>query len=86
MWNWNNILINQSYLRDKFTDDVIFRLTTRVRCFYTRVIHLSFPSDFKDKFSFYSWINKICFTWQNHGDRRSFLENVLVHIMKVNGV
>jgi len=27
---------------------VKFRLTTRVMCFYIRVIHLSFPYDFKD--------------------------------------
>jgi len=47
--SWNNIPINQSDLREKLTVYVKFMLTTRVRCFYTSVIHLSFPSYFRDK-------------------------------------
>jgi len=43
--SWNNISINQS---GKFTVSVKFRLTIRVRCFYISVIHLPFPSDFRD--------------------------------------
>jgi len=37
--SWNNIPINQSDLRDKFTVYVKFRLATRVRCFYICAIH-----------------------------------------------
>jgi len=51
-WFWNNISINQS--GDKFTVYVKFMLTTRDRCFYISVIHLSFPSDFKEKL----WVSK----------------------------
>jgi len=29
----------------------MFRFTTRVRCFYTSVIQISFPSDFRSTFS-----------------------------------
>jgi len=32
----------------RFTFYVKLRLTTRVRCFYISVIHISFPSDFRD--------------------------------------
>ncbi len=47
-WSWNNIPINQSEFRDKFTGNVHFSLTTRVRCcFYTLAIQLSFRSDFR---------------------------------------
>lgn len=42
-----NIPGNQSELRDYFTGDVSFSLTTRDRCFYTLVIQLS--SEFRDK-------------------------------------
>ncbi len=54
-WSWNNIPINQSQLRDTFTGNVCFRITTRVRCFCTLVIQLSFPSDFWDKL----WVGKV---------------------------
>lgn len=35
-------------MRDRFSVNVKFCLTTRVRGFYTILIHLSFPSDIRD--------------------------------------
>jgi len=41
--------MNQSDLRDKFTLYVKFRLRTRVKYLNISVIHLSLPSDFREK-------------------------------------
>ncbi len=48
-WSWNNIPINQSELKDNFSGNICFRLTIRVRCFYTLVNQLSFHTDFRNK-------------------------------------
>ncbi len=48
-WSWNNITINQSELRYNFSGNICFWLTIRVRCFYTLVNLLSFPTDFRNK-------------------------------------
>ncbi len=42
-WPWNNIVINQSDLKNQFIVFVKFRLTISVWCLYISVIHLSFP-------------------------------------------
>ncbi len=42
-WPWNNIVINQSDLKNKFTMFVKCRLTISVCFLYSSVIHLSFP-------------------------------------------
>ncbi len=41
-WPWNNIVINQSDLKNKFIIFVKFRLIIRVCCLYISVIHLLF--------------------------------------------
>ncbi len=51
-WPWNNIVINQSYLKNKFIIFVKFRFTISVCFLYISVIHLSFPLIFRD----YSWL------------------------------
>ncbi len=48
-WSWNNIPINQSELRVNFSGNISCSLTIRVRCFYTLVNQLSFPTDFRNK-------------------------------------
>ncbi len=40
---WNNIVINQSDLKNKFIMFVKFRLIISVCCLYISVIHLLFP-------------------------------------------
>jgi len=47
-WSWNSIPINQSNMRNNFTDYVKFKLTARVWCFYISVINISFPYDFRE--------------------------------------
>ncbi len=47
--SWINILINQSELRDNFSENICLRHIIRVRCFYTFVNQLSFPTDFRNK-------------------------------------
>ncbi len=42
-WPWNNIVINQSDLNNKFIIFVKCRLSISVCCLYISVIHLSFP-------------------------------------------
>jgi len=85
-WIWFHVLRSTTFLileqhsnqpirfEWKFTVYVKFRLTTRVRCFYINVIHLSFSSDFRDQL----WVgiglnfqirvpgSTTCLTWQNH--------------------
>ncbi len=43
------LLTNQSESRDNFSGNICFRLKIRVRCFYTFVNQLSFPTDFRNK-------------------------------------
>ncbi len=47
--SWINIPINQSELRDNFSGNICFRLTIKVRCFYTLVNQLSFHTDFRNR-------------------------------------
>ncbi len=47
-WPRNNIPINQSELRDNFSENICFSLTIRARCFYITVNQLQFPTDFRN--------------------------------------
>ncbi len=43
LWSWNNIVINQSDLKNKFIIFVKFRPTNQFCCLYISLIPLSFP-------------------------------------------